>query len=94
MFRQERHERHDRRDRADRPDRQGQDRHDQRRPFGKKPAKFHLPKGTKIDYKDINLLQKYITDRGKMLSRRYTGVSAKDQRELSRAIKQARFLGK
>jgi len=47
----------------------------------------------KVDYKDINLLQKYITDRGKILSRRVTGVSAKEQRDLVRAIKKARFLG-
>ncbi len=57
------------------------------------PTKFLLPKGTKVDYKDMNLLQKYISDRGKILSRRFTGVSAKEQRDLVRAIKKARFLG-
>ena len=68
-------------------------RQEYRRPLGKRPTKFHLPKGVKVDYKDINLLQKYITDRGKILSRRVTGVSAKEQRDLVRAIKKARFLG-
>ena len=68
-------------------------RSDARRPMGKRPAKFHMPKGTKIDYKDINLLQKYISDRGKILSRRVTGVSSSEQRALVRSIKQARFLG-
>ena len=53
----------------------------------------HIPKGTKIDYKNIALLQKYLTERGKILSRRFTSVSAKEQRDLAEAIKRARFLG-
>ena len=59
----------------------------------KPSAKFHLAKGTVIDYKEIALLQKYVSDRGKILSRRFTGMTAKNQRELTRAIKKARFLG-
>lgn len=54
--------------------------------------KYKLAADAKIDYKDFNLLQKYITERGKILSRRITGLSAKQQRELTRAIKKARFL--
>lgn len=59
----------------------------------KRVAKFIIPKEIKIDYKDIPFLQKYLTDRGKILSRRITGISAKDQRQIAAAIKRARFLG-
>jgi small subunit ribosomal protein S18 len=45
-----------------------------------------------IDYKDINRLSKYISDRGKIEPRRRTGVCAKHQRHLANAIKRARFL--
>lgn len=43
-----------------------------------------------IDYKDIDLLRKFISDRGKIRSRRVTRVSAQQQRQLARAIKNAR----
>lgn len=43
-----------------------------------------------IDYKDINNLKKYVTERGKILPRRISGNCAKHQRELTRAIKRAR----
>ncbi|SEQ87606.1 small subunit ribosomal protein S18 [Lachnospiraceae bacterium NE2001] len=43
-----------------------------------------------IDYKDANLLRKYISERGKILPRRITGTCAKHQRELTTAIKRAR----
>ena len=43
-----------------------------------------------IDYKDVNLLKHYITERGKIISRRITGATAKHQRMLTRAIKLAR----
>lgn len=46
-----------------------------------------------IDYKDTDLLQRFTNDQGKILPRRVTGTSAKYQRQLSRAIKRARFLG-
>ncbi len=46
-----------------------------------------------VDYKDIATLRKLITERGKFMSRRYTGVSAKQQRLLCEAVKRARFLG-
>lgn len=45
-----------------------------------------------IDYKDIETLSKFITERGKILPRRITGVSAWHQRHLSRAIKRARHM--
>ena len=46
----------------------------------------------KIDYKDLKLLSRFISERGKMLPSRITSVCAKKQRELSRAIKRARNL--
>lgn len=46
----------------------------------------------KIDYKDIKLLSRFISERGKMLPSRITSVCAKKQRELARAIKRARNL--
>ena len=55
--------------------------------------RYVIPEGEKIDYKNINLLQKFVSDRGKIQPRRITGVSAKDQRDLARAIKRARYLG-
>ncbi len=76
-------------------DRPGRPRGD-RRGFKRAPrsTKFYILKeGEKIDYKNLALLQKYLSDRGKVLSRRYTGVSAKNQRKLVGAIKRARFLG-
>nr|VFK25889.1 MAG: SSU ribosomal protein S18P [Candidatus Kentron sp. MB]VFK27247.1 MAG: SSU ribosomal protein S18P [Candidatus Kentron sp. MB]VFK75111.1 MAG: SSU ribosomal protein S18P [Candidatus Kentron sp. MB] len=45
-----------------------------------------------IDYKDINTLRGYITETGKIVPSRITGTKAKYQRQLSRAIKRARFL--
>jgi small subunit ribosomal protein S18 len=47
----------------------------------------------KIDYKDINLLKGYITESGKIVPSRVTGTSAKYQRQLSTAIKRARYMG-
>ena len=45
-----------------------------------------------IDYKDIPLLSKFITERGKILPRRITGLTSRQQRELTLAIKRARLL--
>jgi small subunit ribosomal protein S18 len=45
-----------------------------------------------IDYKDVDLLRKFITERGKILPRRITGLTAKQQRYLTRAIKRARLI--
>ena len=59
---------------------------------GRKPKKNPLfaAKITHVDYKDINLLRTFISDRGKIRSRRVTRVSAQQQRQLARAIKNAR----
>jgi len=46
----------------------------------------------KIDYKDVKLLQRYVSERGKIVPSRITAVSAKKRRELAKAIKRARFL--
>jgi small subunit ribosomal protein S18 len=46
----------------------------------------------RIDYKNVDLLRQFLTEEGKMLPRRITGLSAKQQREVSRAIKQARVM--
>ncbi|MCS6959372.1 MAG: 30S ribosomal protein S18 [Pseudanabaenaceae cyanobacterium SKYG29] len=46
----------------------------------------------RIDYKDVDLLKRFITERGKILPRRITGLTAKQQRKLTNAIKQARIL--
>lgn len=46
-----------------------------------------------IDYKDVELLKKFISERGKILPRRVTGTCAKHQRKLTVAIKRARIMG-
>jgi small subunit ribosomal protein S18 len=46
----------------------------------------------KIDYKDIDLLKLFITEQGKILPRRATGVTVQQQRKLTKSIKQARIL--
>ena len=45
-----------------------------------------------IDYKDVDLLRKFITERGKILPRRLTGLTSKQQRDLTLAIKRARIV--
>lgn len=49
--------------------------------------------GTEIDYKDCELLRRFMTERGKMLPRRLTGATAKQQRQVTRAIRRARTVG-
>lgn len=56
----------------------------------KKVCSFCAEKATAIDYKDTKKLQKYITERGKILPRRVTGTCSKHQRKLTSAIKIAR----
>jgi len=65
-----------------------------RRPFfrRRKTCPFSGDKAPKIDYKDVRVLSRYVSERGKIVPSRITAVSAKKQRELSRAIKRARFL--
>jgi small subunit ribosomal protein S18 len=66
-----------------------------RRPFfrRRKTCPFTGTNAPKIDYKDVRLLQRYVSERGKIVPSRITAVSAKKQRELAQAIKRARFLG-
>ena len=56
----------------------------------KKVCYFTVNKIEKIDFKDTDLLKRFITERGKILPRRVTGTSAKYQRMLAVAIKRAR----
>lgn len=58
----------------------------------KKVCNFCLDKVSYIDYKDIAKLKRYITEKGKIVPRRQTGTCAKHQRELTTAIKRARFM--
>lgn len=59
--------------------------------FKKKVCKFCTQK-LKIDYKDVDALRRYTTERGKILPRRITGTCAKHQRELALAVKRARVI--
>ena len=65
-----------------------------RRPFfrRRKTCPFSGANAPKIDYKDVKLLQRYVSERGKIVPSRITAVSAKKQRELARAIKRARLM--
>lgn len=58
----------------------------------KKSCPFSGEDGLKIDYKDVKLLSRYISEKGKIIPSRITAVSAKKQRELARAIKRARYI--
>ncbi|MBV8683072.1 MAG: 30S ribosomal protein S18 [Caulobacteraceae bacterium] len=58
----------------------------------RKVCPFSGANAPKIDYKDVKLLQRYVSKRGKIVPSRITAVSAKKQRELAKAIKRARFL--
>ena len=58
--------------------------------FKKKPCSFCRDKATYIDYKDINLLRKYISDRGKIRARRVTGACTQHQRAVATAVKNSR----
>jgi small subunit ribosomal protein S18 len=66
-----------------------------RRPFfrRRKSCPFSGEGAPKIDYKDVRLLSRFISERGKIVPSRITAVSAKRQRELARAVKRARYLG-
>lgn len=58
----------------------------------RKVCQFCVDKANAIDYKDVNKLKKYVTEKGKMLPRRMTGVCARHQRMLAEAIKRARIV--
>ena len=66
----------------------------QRRPFfrRRKVCPFSGANAPKIDYKDVRLLQRFVSERGKIVPSRISAVSSKKQRELAQAIKRARFL--
>ena len=63
-----------------------------RRVFRKKICRFCADNVQFVDYKDVNTIRNYITDRGKIIPRRITGTCARHQRQLTRAIKKARIL--
>ncbi|MCG8355028.1 MAG: 30S ribosomal protein S18 [Kiloniellales bacterium] len=65
-----------------------------RRPFfrRRKTCPFSSPNAPKIDYKDVKLMQRFISERGKIVPSRITAVSTKKQRALAQAIKRARYL--
>ena len=67
-------------------------RNDRERRGRKKVCYFTANKIEHIDFKDVDLLKRYITERGKILPRRITGASAKYQRKLAIAIKRARHM--
>jgi small subunit ribosomal protein S18 len=64
------------------------------KPPVRKPKKKQNPlkaaKIVKVDYKDTGLLRKFISDRGKIRARRVTGVTVQQQREIAKAVKNAR----
>ncbi len=66
-----------------------------KKPFKKAPRKkvctFCVEKVETIDYKDVAKLKKFVTEKGKILPRRMTGVCAQHQRALAKAIKRARI---
>jgi small subunit ribosomal protein S18 len=66
-----------------------------RRPFfrRRKSCPFSRKDAPKIDFKDVKLLQRFVSERGKIVPSRITAVSAKKQRALAQAIKRARYLG-
>ncbi len=63
-----------------------------RRVFAKKACRFCTEKVDRVDYKDLDRIGRYVTERGKILPSRLTGTCAKHQRVLTRAIKRARFM--
>lgn len=64
-----------------------------RRARKKRSCYFQANKITVIDYKNVELLKRFITDRGKIVPKRNSGVSAKYQRKLAVAVKRARYMG-
>ena len=87
--------RHERTERRERRDDENANPAFGRRPFfrRRKTCPFSSSKSPVIDWKDVKLLSRYISERGKIVPSRITAVSAKKQRELAQAIKRARFLG-
>ena len=61
--------------------------------FSKKKCPLSLKNAPVIDYKNIELLKKYVSDNGKIMSSKITSVSFSKQRKLTREIKKAKILG-
>lgn len=60
--------------------------------YGRRKCRFCSDEVEYIDYKDLSTLRRYITDKGKIRTKRSTGTCAKHQRRLARAIKRARYM--
>jgi small subunit ribosomal protein S18 len=61
-------------------------------PFRKRVCRFCKEKINFVDYKDLKTIERFVTDRGKIVSKRASGLCAKHQRMVSEAVKKARFL--
>ena len=75
-----------------RPARTRRDRKDGPTPGRRKPCPYCREKVEQVDYKDISALRRFISDRGKIRSRRLTGACRRHQRQVARAVKRAREL--
>ena len=71
---------------------EGGDRYQRNVRFKRKVCRFCNDKNARIDYKDVKMVEQFITDRGKILPRRVTGICAKHQRGVALAIKRARII--
>lgn len=97
MGEETRNDRFSRGERSDdnRGERDNKDRRGGRRPGGKRRPKFCfycVEKTEKVDYKEVEKIRKYTSERGKIVPRRISGNCAKHQRQLTEAIKRARFM--
>lgn len=82
-------------DRGERGEQRGGDRRGMRKMGGKRRPKFCfycVEKSEKVNYKEIEKIRKYTSERGKIVPRRISGNCAKHQRQLTEAIKRARFM--
>lgn len=59
----------------------------------KKMCRFNADGANEIDFKDVNMLKNYISETGKIVPSRITGIQTRFQRQLAKAIKHARFIG-
>lgn len=60
--------------------------------YRKKKKVCQMCAGKSVDYKDVNIVLKYVNEKGKILPRRMTGACAKHQRHIAQQIKRARFM--
>ena len=61
--------------------------------FGARRRTRCLEPGQQIDFRDVELLRRFMTEHGKIMPARFTGTTPKQQRELARAIRRARVMG-